>query len=139
MRSMRVEKGYRAWGSDIHTEYNPYEAGMGWMVKLDKDNFIGKEALQACHPERRLVTITIDDPNAVPTGNEPIFSNETVIGYITSGDYGYNVGSYIGFGYLPLAYTKSGTPLVVEYMGQHYPAMVAEDCLFDPRNERMRL
>jgi len=137
MRSMRVEKGYRVWGSDIHTEYNPYEAGMGWMVKLDKrDNFLGKEALQECQPERRLITITIDDPNAIPTGNEPIFScdgaDETVIGHITSGDYGYSVGSYIGFGYLPLAYTKLGTPLVVEYMGQRYSAVVAEDCLFDP-------
>ena len=149
MRSMRVEKGYRVWGGDIYTEHNPYEAGMGWMVKLKKDNFIGKSALKAIHQEikanglkRRLVTITIDDPAAVPTGNEPVFgvngSAEKMLGQITSGGYGHSVGKYVGFGYLPIDYTQPGTQLEIEYLTKRYPATVAADCLFDPDNARMK-
>ncbi|MEM7344428.1 MAG: FAD-dependent oxidoreductase [Chloroflexota bacterium] len=145
MRSMRVEKGYRVWGGDINTEQNPYEAGMGWMVKLDKDDFVGRDALVKLKAEpltRRLVTIALDDPNAVLTGNEAIFAQngqgEQCIGYITTGSHGYNVGKYIGFGYLPMAYTQPGTELEVEYLAERYSAIVTEDVLFDPKNERMR-
>ena len=63
---MRVEKGYRVWGGDIYTEHNPYEAGMGWMVKLKKGDFIGRDALVELKKRpltRKLVTITVDDPN----------------------------------------------------------------------------
>lgn len=141
MRSMRVEKGYRLWGSDIYTEHNPYEAGMGWMVKLNKGEFIGREALQTIKSQplsRRLVTLTLDDPNVMPTGNEPVFSNGTCIGQITSGNYGYNLGKYIAFGYLPLPHTQPGTQLEIEYLAQRYPATVTADALFDAANERMR-
>ncbi len=164
MRSMRLEKGYRLWGSDIYTEHNPYEAGMGWLVKLKKaSDFVGKEALiqkKASPITRRLVTITLDDPNAVLTGNEPIFlagSNgtngsvitngsgvtnssgaETCIGMITSGNYGYSVGKYVAMGYLPIEHTTPGTQLEVEHLAQRFPAVVAEDVLFDPKNERMK-
>ena len=150
MRSMRVEKGYRVWGGDIYTEHNPYEAGMGWMVKLKKESdFVGKEALTAIRADikanglkRRLVTITIDSPAAVPTGNEPVYgtngSSGKVVGQITTGGYGYSIGKYIAFGYLPIEYTKPGTKLEVEYLTERYPAMVEEDCLFDPQNERLQ-
>ncbi|MEM9776569.1 MAG: glycine cleavage T C-terminal barrel domain-containing protein, partial [Chloroflexota bacterium] len=150
MRSMRVEKGYRVWGGDIYTEHNPYEAGMGWIVKLKKESdFVGKEALTAIRADiktnglkRRLVTISIDSPAAVPTGNEPVFgtngSSGKVVGQITTGGYGYSVGKYIAFGYLPIEYTKPGTQLEVEYLTERYPAQVEADCLFDPQNERMR-
>ena len=141
MRSMRVEKGYRLWGSDIYTEHNPYEAGMGWMVKLKKGDFIGRNALaklKDAGQSRRLVTLAIDDPNAVVTGNEPIFSNGDCIGQVTSGNYGYSVGKYIAFGYLPNEYAAPGTKLEVEYLAERYKATVAEDVMFDPKNERMR-
>ena len=149
MRSMRVEKGYRVWGSDIHTEHNPYEAGMGWMVKPKKANFIGKEALaqikaniQQNSLKRRLVTIAIDDPAAVLTGNEPIFgangSTDQLLGQITSGGYGYSIGKSIGLGYLPTEFANPGTPVEVEYMTARFEGVVTEDCLFDPRNSRMK-
>ncbi|MEM7031421.1 MAG: FAD-dependent oxidoreductase [Chloroflexota bacterium] len=141
MRSMRVEKGYRLWGSDIYTEHNPYEAGMGWLVKLNKGDFMGREALQklkAAPLARRLVTLTIDDPQAVLTGNEPIFDNGTCIGQITSGNFGYSVGKYIGFGYVPTEYAQPETKLEVEYLTQRYSALVAEDSVFDPMNVRMK-
>ena len=148
MRSMRLEKGYRVWGSDINTEDNPYQAGMGWLVKLKKGDFVGRDALVKLKAEpltRRLVTITLDDPNAVLTGNEPIFAHSNghhadhCLGYVTSGNYGYNVGKYIALGYLPLEYTHPGTRLEVEYLTERYSAVVTEDGLFDPKNERMRM
>ena len=150
MRSMRVEKGYRVWGGDIYTEHHPYEAGMGWMVKLKKESdFIGKAALKAIRADikanglkRRLVTIAIDDPAAIPTGNEPVYgtngSTDKLLGQITSGAYGYSVGKFVGFGYLPLEYTQPGTEVEVEYLTKRYSATVTEDCLFDPQNERMK-
>ena len=98
----------------------------------------------------RLVTITLDDPNAVVTGNEPIYlasangggtnehAEEHCIGQITSGNYGYSVGKYIAMGYLPIEYATPGTQLEIEYLAQRFPAAVAEDVLFDPQNERMK-
>lgn len=161
MRSMRLEKGYRLWGSDIYTEHNPYEAGMGWLVKLKKGNFVGREALTKKKAEpltRRLVTITLDEPKAAVTGNEPIFIRQSngmnggrlnsspisgpddsgCIGHITSGNYGYSVGKYIAMGYVSIEHSTPGTQLEVEYLAERFPAVVADDVLFDPENQRMR-
>ena len=66
--SLRLEKGYRCWGADIHTDYNPYEAGIGWAVKLDKGDFIGREALlrlKEAGLSRKLCCLTLDGPGAV--------------------------------------------------------------------------
>ena len=141
MRSMRLEKGYRLWGSDIHTEHNPYEAGLGWLVKLEKGDFVGRQALAEMAqepPARRLVTLTLDDPHVVLTGNEPIFANDRCLGQITSGNYGYSLGKYVAFGYLPPAYAQPGTQLEVEYLAERYPAIVAADILYDPTNAKMK-
>ena len=140
-RSLRFEKGYRLWGSDIHTEYDPFEAGMGWMVKLDKGEFIGREALLAKRERpltRRLCTLTVDNPNVVLMGNEPIYADGDCIGMVTSGNYGYAVGNYIAFGYVPPSYAAVGTVLQVQYLGEWVTAVVAEDVLWDAKNERMK-
>jgi glycine cleavage system T protein len=141
-RSLRFEKGYRLWGSDIHTEYNPYEAGMGWMVRLNKGEFIGRSALTKAKNaplKRRLCTLTVDNPNVVLTGYEPIYSNGDCIGQITSGNYGYAVGKYIAFGYVPVDYAEPGTVLQVEYLAERHRAVVTQDVLWDPQNERMKV
>ncbi len=145
MRSMRFEKGYRLFGADIYTEHNPYEAGMGWMVKLKKGDFVGRNALQKIRADvrengfsRRLVTLLIDDPNAVVMGNEPVYDGDKVIGQITSGNYGYSVGKYVAFGYVPPAYASAGTTLAVEFMNKRFAATVGADAQFDPKNERMK-
>ena len=73
--SLRLEKGYRLWGNDIHTEYDPYEAGIGFAVRLKKGDFIGRDALKekrAKGPTRKLCCMTLDDPDAVVMGKEPI-------------------------------------------------------------------
>ena len=138
---MRVEKGYKLWGADMHTEHNPYEAGLGWMVKLKKSDFVGREALVRLKEggsSRKLVTLTVNDPNAVLTGNEPIFADGKVIGQITSGNYGYYVGKYIAFGYVPVKYAEKGQEFEVEYLTERYLAVVSDNVPFDPKNVRMK-
>ncbi len=139
--SLRLEKGYRLWGSDIHSDYNPFEAGLGWAVRLDKGEFIGREALLAAKSSgvsQKLCCMTLDEPGAVALGKEPIFANGHGIGYVTSANYGYSVGQFIVFGYLPVEYAAPGTPVEVEYFGVRQPATVRAEPLFDPRSERMR-
>lgn len=141
--SLRLEKGYRLWGSDIHTEYNPYEAGLGFAVRLDKGSFIGRDALQRIKeqgdpPDRQLRCMTLDDPGAVVMGKEPILEGDQVLGYVTSAAYGYSVGRGIVYGYLPAAYAEPGTGVEVEYFGRRYPATVAQEPLYDPKNSKLR-
>ena len=139
--SLRLEKGYRLWGTDIHTEYNPYEAGLGWAVKLNKGNFLGREALMRIREagiERRLCCLTMSDPNQVVLGKEPILDGERVLGYVTSANVGYTVGRSIAYGYLPLEYSTSGTTVEIEYFGRRYEATVTDEPLYDPGNSKLR-
>src|SRR5207248_5372754 len=81
--SLRLEKGYRLWGQDIHSEHNPYEAGLGRAVALGKGDFMGRSALQRVKAEgarRRLSCLTLDDPAAVAMGKEPILDGERLLG-----------------------------------------------------------
>jgi glycine cleavage system T protein len=139
--SLRLEKGYRLWGAEIHTEYNPYEAGLNFALRLDKGDFLGREALLGIEEHgisRKLCCMTLDDPSAVAMGKEPILDGERVLGYATSTNYGYTLGKGIVYGYLPLEYTGEGTPVAVEYFGQLYPATVTWEPLYDPRNVKLR-
>jgi glycine cleavage system T protein len=138
--SLRLEKGYRLWGSDIHTDYTPYEAGIGWAVRLDKGDFLGREALLKAKEAgltRRLCCLTLDAP-AVLLGKEPILANGKPIGYVTSANYGYSVGKLIAYGYLPIAYAAVGTQLEVEYFGERYTATVSDEPLFDSKMMRLK-
>ena len=139
--SLRLEKGYRYWSAEVTPEYTPYEAGLGFCVKLDKGDFIGREALIAQRErglERRLVCLTLDDSGAVALGGEPILHEGRAVGRITSGGYGYTVGASIAYGYVPAALAAAGTPLAVEVFGDAIPARVAKDPLYDPKGERIR-
>ena len=139
--SLRLEKGYRLWGTDIHTEYTPYEAGLGWAVKLNKGDFLGREALLRSRKagiERRLCCLTLDDANHVVMGKEPILDGERVLGYVTSANVGYSVGKSIAYGYLPIEYAAAGTRVAIEYFGRRYGAAVTEEPLFDPSHAKLR-
>jgi glycine cleavage system T protein len=132
--SLRLEKGYRLWGSDIHTEYNPYEAGLSFVVKLEKSSdFIGREALIHLREkggiERKLCCMTLDDETKVVMGKEPIMDGDKVLGYVTSANFGYTVGRGIVYGYLPLDYAKEGTNVEVYYFGKKYSATVRKEPL----------
>ena len=139
--TLRLEKGYRLWGQDIDTEHDPFEAGLGFAVKMDKATFQGRDALTEIierGPTRRLACIALDDPSAVVLGKEPIRSDGRVVGYATSAGYGYSVGRCIVYGYLPVELAVPGSPVEVEYFDERLPATVAEDPLWDPKGERLR-
>ncbi|MGJ3253989.1 MAG: GcvT family protein [Elainellaceae cyanobacterium] len=129
--SLRLEKGYLLWGADIHTEYDPYEAGLGFAVKPSKGDFIGREALlqRKENATRKLCYLALDDPNVVVMGKEPLLAGDTVAGYATSAGYGHSIGRTVVYAYLPLEYAQAGTRVDVEYFGDRHAATVAPKAL----------
>jgi glycine cleavage system aminomethyltransferase T/glycine/D-amino acid oxidase-like deaminating enzyme len=139
--SLRLEKGYRLWGTDIYTEYNPYQAGMGWTVRLKKPEFVGRAAclqLKEKPLKKKLTCLVSDDPTAMAFGYEPIFANGHCIGHVTSANYGYSVSKFIVYGYLPVESATVGTQLEVEYLGQRWSAVVSDEPLWDPAMARLK-
>jgi 4-methylaminobutanoate oxidase (formaldehyde-forming) len=136
--SLRLEKGYRVWGADITPEDTPYEARLGFAVKLDKGEFIGREALaDTAQPERLLRCLTLEDPRAVALGSEPVRVAGELVGRVTSGGYGYSVGRSIAYAYVPAEHTV-GTEIAVEIFGEWVEGEIAAEPLFDPKGERIR-
>ena len=137
--SLRLEKGYRVWGSDIGPEVNPYQAGLGFCVKLDKGDFIGREALLKAREQpadTKLACLVLDDPHSVALGSEPVrIAGAT--GRVTSGGFGYSVGRSIAYAYVPVNST-AGTPVEVEIFGTWVAGQVAEEPLFDSAGKRIR-
>jgi 4-methylaminobutanoate oxidase (formaldehyde-forming) len=137
--SLRLEKGYRVWGSDVTPENTPFEAGLGFAVKLDKGEFIGREALLArTEPERRIACLVLEDPRAVALGSEPVRAQGEIVGRVTSGGYGYTVERSIAYAYLPTSAAAVGTGVEVEIFGEWIAGSVVAEPLFDPKGERIR-
>ncbi len=139
--SLRLEKGYRLWGADIHTEYNPYEAGLGFAVKLNKGDFRGRSAVEKIKERgvtRKLCCMTFDEPGVVVMGKEPILANDRLLGYVTSANYGYTVRRSIAYGYLPVEYAEGGTQIEVYFFGCRHKATVNREPLYDPQNLRLK-
>jgi glycine cleavage system T protein len=139
--SLRLEKGYRYWSAELTPERTPWEAGLGFCVKLDKGEFIGREALVRQKAEgvaEKLVCLTLADPASVVIGGEPILGESGTIGRVTSGGYGYTVGASIAYGYVPVASSSPGTRLAVEMFGDAVAATVSREPLYDPRGQRVR-
>ncbi|MBX6384040.1 MAG: GcvT family protein [Microbispora sp.] len=138
--SLRLEKGYRSFGTDMTYEHDPYEAGLGFAVKLDKGDFIGREALlrRKENVRRRLTCLTIDDPVQVVMGKEPVYDGDTAVGYVTSAAYGYTIGKGIAYAWLPAELATPGRALEIGYFDQRVAAVVAEEPLFDPAMQRLR-
>ncbi|MDW6025244.1 FAD-dependent oxidoreductase [Mesorhizobium sp. BAC0120] len=147
LESLRLEKFYRAWGSDITPNDTPLEAGLGWAVKLSKDkNFLGRRALEGMKdaaPTKRLVAFTAADQGVVLLGRETILRNGEPVGYLTSGGYGYTVGANIGFGYVRNgngvtdAFLTDGEYELVVAM-QPVKAELHLQPLYDPKGERVK-
>lgn len=139
--SLRLEKGYRLWGGDVYTEYNPYESGLGWTVRLKKTaDFIGKEAcldLKKKPLKKKLCCMTFKN-GGMSLGYEAIFANGECVGHVTTSNYGYSLGQFILYGYLPIQHATPGTNLEIEYFGERFPATVVEEPLYDPGMERLR-
>ncbi|MCS0604442.1 FAD-dependent oxidoreductase [Streptomyces sp. LP11] len=136
--SLRLEKGYRAWGTDMTDEHTPFEAGVGFAVRMDKDGFTGQEALRNLPgPARRLTPLLLDDPAAVVLGKEPVYVGGVPSGYVTSASYGYTLGRCVAYAWLP-AGLGAGTAVHVGYFGERTAATVADEPLFDPKMTRIR-
>jgi glycine cleavage system aminomethyltransferase T/glycine/D-amino acid oxidase-like deaminating enzyme len=139
--SLRVEKGYRFYGRDMWTEHDPYEAGLGFTINLEKGDFIGKDALlrrKQEGPRRVLKVLTLDDPSRVVMGSEPVYDGNKPVGYVTSAAYGYSVGRGVAYAWLDPRCAELGTHLHIEYFCERLAATVAPDPLFDPNMERIR-
>ncbi|MEI7547056.1 MAG: FAD-dependent oxidoreductase [Actinomycetota bacterium] len=131
IESCRLEKGYRAWGSDIGPDHTPIEAGLGWAVKKG-DGFRGAAAIAAQRSEgihKRLATLTVD-PAVVLLGRETIFRDSERVGWLTSGGFGYTIGRSIGFGYVRRPDGVTAEWLLagryeLEVAGERYPATIS--------------
>jgi 4-methylaminobutanoate oxidase (formaldehyde-forming) len=140
--SLRLEKGYRVWSSDITPEETPYEAGLGFAVRLAKDGgFIGRDALVAAKeagPRKRLACLLIDDPRSVALGNEPVRVDGEIVGRVTSGGYGFAVERSIAYAYLPPGMAEAGQAAEVEIFGEWVGCTVSSEPLFDPQGSRIK-
>ena len=139
--ALRLEKGYRVWSSDITPDENPYEAGLGFAVALDKEReFIGRDALvaaKAAGPSKRLRCLVLDDPRSVCLGNEPVRIGDDVVGRVTSGGYGYAVERSIAYAYLPPD-APIGTRGEIAVFGEWIGFEAVREPLWDPKNERVK-
>ena len=138
--SLRLEKGYRSWGTDMTTEHNPYEAGLGFAVSAQKTDFVGQEALQGVSDStigRRLACVVIDDGCSVVLGREPVFLDGQPVGYVTSAAFGHTVAAPIAYAWLPASATP-GTQVEIQYFDRRIAATVAAEPLVDPEMKRIR-
>jgi glycine cleavage system T protein len=147
LESLRLEKGYRAWGSDITPNDTPFEAGLGWAVRMKgPQNFLGRNALvksQEQSLKKRFMGFTVDDESAVLVGRETILRNGAFAGYLTSGGYGYTIGKPIGYGYV-----RNETGVTDEFLRTgKYELVIANDAKpatllwqapYDPKNLRVK-
>ncbi|OYR42962.1 glycine cleavage system protein T [Halorubrum sp. Ib24] len=139
LESMRLEKGFRLWGTDIDTDSNPYEAGLPFAVDMDTD-FVGKEALQAAREEGiddRIVPLTLDDSTDVMLSGRPVMIDGEAQGYVQAGDYGYSIGESVAYTYLPDEYAEAGTSVQIRCEGETYDATVRGEPLFDAERDKI--
>ncbi len=147
IESLRLEKGYRAWGSDIGPDHTPLEAGLGWAVKLNTGvDFKGIKAIDRQKKQglvKILACFTVDDPGVILLGRETIFRNGERVGWLSSGGYGYSLGLSIGYGYVRRAggvnraFVESGE-YELEVSTQRVKARVHMAPLFDPKMEKVK-
>ncbi len=154
LNSLRMEKAYRHWGHDITDEDTPWEAGLGFAVKLDKPGgFIGREALlrqRESGVRKRLVQFKLKSPEPLIYHNEPIWRGDSIVGFIRSGMYGHTLGAAVGLGYVALPAPAAGAAgatagdgigaddFEIEIAGVRYPASASLRPLYDPTNERIK-
>jgi dimethylglycine dehydrogenase len=143
MESLRMEKSYRMWGSDLTRDYTPFEAGLKRFVRMDKGPFTGREALEkqlAAGVPHDFVTLEVHGvTDADPLGNEPIFdAGGKLVGRATSGYYGHCLQKSLVIGYVQPAYSAVGTQLEIEVLGERRRATVLVDSPYDSANAELR-
>ncbi|MCP4298727.1 MAG: FAD-dependent oxidoreductase [Proteobacteria bacterium] len=139
--SLRLEKGYLYWGSDLTAKDDPLSAGLGFAVKTRKGNFIGRDAIIKIKEkglQRKMCTLVLNTDNCSIYGGEAVFSQGEAIGRIRTGGYGYTVDKNIAFSYLPIEWSQPGTELEVESFGERVSMQVVKGPLYDPKGEKIR-
>ncbi len=141
VESMRLEKGYLHWKSDLLTEFDPFETGLDRFVKLDKGDFVGRPALLKRHdagPTRRLVTLSVDAKDRPAHGGASVMANDRVVGTITSGGWGHRTGLNLALAFVDPALAEPGETMQVDLLGDLVPVEVIPAGPYDPGNERVR-
>ena len=143
MESLRMEKSYRMWGSDMTPDYTPFETSLDRFVRMKKGDFIGREALEkqlANGVPNRFVTLEVHGvTDADPLGNEPLFDKAgRMVGRATSGYYGHFVGKSLAIGYVKTEFAQLGTELLIEILGERKAATVIPESPYDPENAALR-
>ena len=141
MNALRMEKSYRGWGSELTAEIDMFEASMQRFIRLDKPDFIGREASlsrQQRGPRMTLVTLAVDATDSDCMGNEPVYHNDTLAGLTTSGAYGHALNQSLAFAYVAPELAIPGTKLEIALFQHRHTAEVIADSPYDPANERLR-
>ncbi len=146
MDSCRIEKGFRHFGHDITCEDHVVDAGLGFAVKTDKADFIGKPAVlerKESGPKARMVQFLLEDGEPLLYHNEPILRDGEIVGHLSSGNYGHTLGAAVGLGYVPCAGESAAEVLASRYeidvMGARVPAKASLRPMYDPKSERVKV
>ena len=138
INSLRLEKRYLAWGVDITPDYNPFEAGLQFLIDWDKGDFIGAQALAKIRQDgvqQKLACLVLDDPLPV-FGGEAIFADGRVVSQTTSGNFGYSIGNSLVLGYLPVELLRSGD-FEIEAFGKRSSASLIKGAAYDPERAKI--
>lgn len=141
MNSLRMEKSYRGWGSELTNEIDMFEASMDRFIRLDKEDFTGKAA-SLSRKQRgqrmKLVTMEVANTDSDCMGNEPIYHNAKIVGLTTSGAYGHAVNKSLAFAYVPPELAAIGTKFEVMVFGEMRNASIIPESIWDSENTRLR-
>lgn len=141
--SLRIEKGYKYFTADITSQEDPFSAGLGFCVRMDKGDFIGRQALEKIQgegPSQKLCTLSLAGEEFLPIyGGEAVSVDGRVISRVRSGGYGFSIKRNIVFAYLPIEFAKQGRSLTIEIFGNQHDAHVTSDVLWDAKGERLRV
>ena len=141
LNSLRLEKSFGNWAREYRPLYTPAEAGLDRFVRVDKGEFIGRDAVVADRTKpaaRRLITLTVDATDADAIGDEPVWYRDRVVGWVTSGGFGHTVGASLALAYVPGELAAEVEGFEIEILGVRCKAARAAKCLYDPEGLRMR-
>jgi dimethylglycine dehydrogenase len=141
LNSLRLEKGFGIWSREFSCDYTPRMSGLSRFVAYDKPNFIGRDAAlvdRTSVPDKRLVTLAVDSPDADASGYEPIWLGEEIVGFVTSGGYGHCADLSLAMGYLQTRINNEQLGLTVSILGEQRPCRVLGEPAIDPFGARFR-
>ena len=139
--SLRIEKSFPSWGAELSPDYSPFDAGLGMFVKLDKTDFVGRDAalrLKQQEPAYRLTAMEVDAEDADAWGGEPILRDGEYVGYVSSAAFGHCAGKSLALGYLKSDVAREAGDLSIELIGETRRVRTLAEPAVDPKGDRMR-